>query len=372
MDQATAGQAPAAPAGHQSPAAANRLDLDIIGAVLGTDKSSVVRYSWDYLRHYDSLFHPFRDDAINVIEIGVAGGLSLRTWQWYFSAATIIGVDIEPTAKRFARGRARVEIGSQADVHFMRRLCRDYPPTIFIDDGSHLAEHNIVTFEEAFPRLLPGGLYVVEDLAFHLGRTASDWQSDTPRNAPEYFLDLARSCLARHNIPGAERVPKHLLSQVDSVTFINSAAIIRKRGARVGLDEAIEGAVKLIADAKLGAVACDRLALFIVKHGGTQAQAQAACEAAIEAGSRSLPLWCLYADTMLRAGRKREAAAALFKALANPEKDTPQRQAVAALLSETGLTQEVFRQVCGIVESEQGRLVAHPLRDVLHGLKALP
>jgi hypothetical protein len=61
----------------------------------------------------------------------------------------------------------------------------------------------------------------------------------------------------------------------------------------------------------------------------------------------------------------------ICQAIANPEKDTPQRRAAAALLADTGLTPEVFGQVCGIVESEQGRLASQPLRDSLHGFKAL-
>jgi hypothetical protein len=239
----------------------------MIGAILGTDKSSIVSQSWDYLRHYDSVFHPFRDDDINVIEVGVAGGHSLRLWQWYFSAARIIGVDIMPTAKRYAGGRATVEIGSQADVFFLRKLCKKYPPTIFIDDGSHLAQHNIITFEAVFPNLLAGGLYVVEDMALHLGTAAAAWQTDVPRDSPAYFLDLARSCLARHHMEGAERVPKHLIGMVDSVSFINSAAIIRKRGARAGLDEAIGEGASYLAAMKPAAEAYDRLALYVARHG---------------------------------------------------------------------------------------------------------
>jgi hypothetical protein len=360
---------PAARSGHHSPAAANRLDLDMIGAILGTDKSSIVSQSWDYLRHYDSVFHPFRDDDINVIEVGVAGGHSLRLWQWYFSAARIIGVDIMPTAKRYAGGRATVEIGSQADVFFLRKLCKKYPPTIFIDDGSHLAQHNIITFEAVFPNLLAGGLYVVEDMALHLGTAAAAWQTDVPRDSPAYFLDLARSCLARHHMEGAERVPKHLIGMVDSVSFINSAAIIRKRGARAGLDEAIGEGASYLAAMKPAAEAYDRLALYVARHGGTLRQVETACEAAIEAGSRALPLWCLYADTMLRTGRERDAAAALSKALAM--RDTPQRRAAAALLSETGLTQQAFRLVCDSVEAETGRRTPQQMLDVLHGFTAL-
>jgi len=53
-------------------------DLDIIGVLEGTDKSSSVSSAWDYLRHYQALFAPWRDQPINFIEIGVGRGASLN------------------------------------------------------------------------------------------------------------------------------------------------------------------------------------------------------------------------------------------------------------------------------------------------------
>jgi len=354
-----------------APASPGELDLDIIGAILGTDKSSIVTRCWDFLRHYDRIFQPFRHRDINVIEIGVAGGHSLRMWDWYFSAATIVGVDINPTARRHATGRAQVAIGSQADAHFLRKLMRAHPPTIFIDDGSHLAEHNIFTFEQVFPQMLPGGFYVVEDLGLHLGVSAADWQGAVPRDAPAYFLDLARSCVARRHIDGAEAVPKQLAGLVDSVSFINGAAIIRKRGPAAGLDSAIAAAEAYMSDAAPHVGALERIALYIVRHGGSAAQAEAACELAIEAGSRALPLWCLYADTLLRAGREREAAEALVTGLSMPEQETKRRLEAAAHLSASGMTREVYGLLRDILESELGRVAARPVLDVLRGFRAL-
>jgi hypothetical protein len=57
----------------------NMSELDVIGVMEGTDKSSVVGLACDYLRHYDELFQKWRRDDINIIEIGVLGGASLRT-----------------------------------------------------------------------------------------------------------------------------------------------------------------------------------------------------------------------------------------------------------------------------------------------------
>lgn len=133
-------------------------ELDVLGALNGTDKSSSVSFAWDYLRHYEELFGRWRHSEINVIEIGVLDGSSLRMWLQFFDLAKIIGIDIEPECRKFAQGRAVIKIGSQEDPGFLHGVAAEYPPTIVIDDGSHLAHHMIASFEALFPSLLPGGV----------------------------------------------------------------------------------------------------------------------------------------------------------------------------------------------------------------------
>jgi hypothetical protein len=95
------------------------LNLDQIGAIEGTDKSSNISYGWDYLRHYEEWFALWCDQDINVIEIGVLNGSSIGVWLTYFSRAQIIGVDINPPCARLARERVRIKIGSQDDPDFL-------------------------------------------------------------------------------------------------------------------------------------------------------------------------------------------------------------------------------------------------------------
>ena len=122
--------------------------LDALGVIGGTDKSSVAH---DYLRHYDRIFAQYRDEPINLIEIGVSRGASLHLWQEYFRAATVIGIDIRPQNKLYEQGRMIVEIGSQDDPEFLAHVCTKYPPTIIIDDGSHRADHVLFTLERYVP-----------------------------------------------------------------------------------------------------------------------------------------------------------------------------------------------------------------------------
>jgi hypothetical protein len=190
----------------------SRVDLDIVGALENADKSSCVRLSWDYLRHYEWMLTELRDAPINLIEIGVAGGPSMRIWRWFFSQAQIIGIDIDPNCKRHAGDRVQIEIGSQIDPVFLDRVCAENPPTVIVDDGSHIMEHMIFSFEHLFPKLLPGGIYIVEDFWGFIGVDAMEQSTEAGQNAPEYFLQVAllfRKKRGTVQVAGAAGDPGH-------------------------------------------------------------------------------------------------------------------------------------------------------------------
>ena len=48
-----------------------------------------------FIQLYDKYFTPYRDLEINILEIGVDNGDSLRIWREYFSKANICGIDID-------------------------------------------------------------------------------------------------------------------------------------------------------------------------------------------------------------------------------------------------------------------------------------
>jgi hypothetical protein len=283
------------------------LEMDVVGTIEGTDKSSANRSCWDYLRHYEAFFSAFRDQPINLLEVGVSGGPSLKLWKWYFPKAQIVGIDIKPECMEYAEDRVSIRIGSQADPAFLDEVCAETPPTIFIDDGSHQHEHNIYTFEHVFPQLLPGGLYIVEDLALHFNRDASRTPGPKTRNAPEYFLGMVRSRMARRPTGGVEAPGPRLFKMIDSVFVVNGAVIIRKRREARDVDLAVSIARKYITKHRMGALAHSRLAEYVLKHDGAPALAEAECEAALKKGGRTLPTLIALAMTLNRQNRHAQA-----------------------------------------------------------------
>ena len=129
--------------------------------------------------HLEPFFEPLRDKPIKLLEIGVGGGESIRTWLEYFSNAEVFGVDIvlntnewnRPGLVKGVKGlihRYTFTQGHQADValwdRFTTNICEQLD--IIIDDGSHYAIDMKNTFTCLWAHLRSGGLYVVEDLNF--------------------------------------------------------------------------------------------------------------------------------------------------------------------------------------------------------------
>lgn len=208
-------------------------DLDEIGVSQGTDKCFLRQ---DYLRHYARAFNHLRDQAFNLIEVGVLDGASMRVWEEYFPKATIVGIDIMPSAAHHASGRIKIEIGSQADPEFLSAICAKYPPLIFIDDGSHMADHVLFSFERVFPLLISGGCYVMEDLYFHADR-ALDRRVGSASRLPRDLLAEWGRRLVDDELPAhATSLEQYLHKSIDYIEMIRKAALIWKVASDVQPD----------------------------------------------------------------------------------------------------------------------------------------
>lgn len=133
-------------------------DLLALGIKHGTDK-----VGHEYLEHYATRFASLRNKPINMLEIGVEDGASLRMWRDWFSQARIYGVDVNPETI-FAEDRIEVFCGDQDDPTFLSDvLSRTGPLSIVVDDGSHKGRHHVTSFEMLWPHLENGGWYAIED-----------------------------------------------------------------------------------------------------------------------------------------------------------------------------------------------------------------
>jgi cephalosporin hydroxylase len=124
-------------------------------------------HKWE---HYFDIYHrhfaPYRGRPITVLEFGVSHGGSLQMWKHYFGPrARIIGVDINPKCAALAEPQIEIVIGDQEDRAFLRKLADEVGPVdVLIEDGGHTAGQQIATFEELWPQIVDGGVFLLEDV----------------------------------------------------------------------------------------------------------------------------------------------------------------------------------------------------------------
>ena len=121
-----------------------------------------------YIDAYDSLFSAFKDEPIQLMELGIASGASLLLWSQYFTKGIVTGLDIvEPVRKEYLQSLPNVHMlfGDAYDNDNAKYLVENLPKQdIFIVDGAHDIDNQIKAFHKYSKLVRPGGYYICEDL----------------------------------------------------------------------------------------------------------------------------------------------------------------------------------------------------------------
>lgn len=137
-------------------------ELECLALKYDTDK-----YSHGYCPHYERLLGDMRFLPITMIEIGVGGGCSLRMWSEWMPKALIYGFDVNGYTGE--QDKFEVITGDQGEPNDLEVLAKKTGRFhLVIDDGSHTAEDQQISFNNLWPKLVPQGWYVIED-SFGIG-----------------------------------------------------------------------------------------------------------------------------------------------------------------------------------------------------------
>ena len=118
-----------------------------------------------YFQVYEEIFKNYIGKKIIFAEVGVLGGGSLFMWKDYFGKdARIIGIDLNPEAKKWEKHGFEIFIGSQSDEKFWTNFYNKVGKIdILLDDGGHYNKQQIITLNSSIPNITDGGMIVVED-----------------------------------------------------------------------------------------------------------------------------------------------------------------------------------------------------------------
>jgi len=121
------------------------------------DKGTLHSYIDIYEKHMD------RKYGIDILEIGVQKGHSIKMWQDYFINSNVYGIDITLDNVIYD-GLKNVYVCDATSEDQLNSTFLDKKFDYVLDDGSHLIEHQIKSFDLLWPRIKSGGKYFIEDV----------------------------------------------------------------------------------------------------------------------------------------------------------------------------------------------------------------
>jgi demethylmacrocin O-methyltransferase len=209
-----------------------------------------------YTKHYQFHFKKFRFKRIRLFEIGVGGyhypnmgGNSLRMWKRYFPFGRIYSLDIYDKSFLEER-RIRIYQGSQVDEDVLIRIFNQIgEPDIIIDDGSHINEHVITTFQYLFPKLKIGGIYVIEDVqtSYWPDYGGDSHNLNNPSTIMNYFKNLT-DCTNYQEFLNADYKPSYYDENIVSIQFYHNLIFIYKGENNEGSNIDITNPESVLAD----------------------------------------------------------------------------------------------------------------------------
>jgi len=169
------------------------MTLHEIGLKYGTDKS----INHNFTPSYDFHLTHLKDQNINLLEIGISEGPSLKMWEEYFQNGLIIGVDI---LERSYMNTSRINtmIIDQEKPDELLSIPGEFD--IIIDDGGHTMFQQQLTLKTILgPKLKYGGIYILEDLHTSKDRYYGSHGSNNLNNTLNLLEDLKNGKLRENN-----------------------------------------------------------------------------------------------------------------------------------------------------------------------------
>ena len=175
-----------------------------------------------YTSLYDCLFRTMRTRDIALLEIGIGTmipgvqssmvgyalpgyepGGSLRAWRDYFSAGTIVGIDIQPDTQ-FVDDRIETALANSSDKAALDAVLGDRTFDIILDDGLHWDETQMQTLRNLWHRVRPGGFYVIEDIT-EWSRIPTEFRSQLSEitNGCPFFFSEKKNILVIGRLGGS-------------------------------------------------------------------------------------------------------------------------------------------------------------------------
>lgn len=165
-----------------------------------------------FIEHYDKLFNDISDDNLNIMEIGVFFGQSIKMWSDYFKNGIVYGLDtfegIQGNGLKFENADSfykewlnyensnikliKCDQSDETQLKEFRDKCINEGISfkIILDDGSHLMKDQQISFGILFELLEDNGYYIIEDSHSSDDLTGYDVKPDFSNSTKVCFLNF--------------------------------------------------------------------------------------------------------------------------------------------------------------------------------------
>tara|TARA_A100001015_G_C14853818_1_gene657580 strand:+ start:170 stop:970 length:801 start_codon:yes stop_codon:yes gene_type:complete len=174
----------------------------------------------NYFNIYDQLFKSYRGRKITFVEIGIFSGGSLFMWRNFFGKkANIIGIDLNPDAKKFEKYGFKIFIGDQSKKKFWDNFFNNVGKVdIILDDGGHTNYQQIITTNKCIPMIKDNGKLVIEDV--HTSFIKQNWYNPSKYSFINYSKKIVEDINTR--FPGLKKFNYSLKKYVYKIDFYES------------------------------------------------------------------------------------------------------------------------------------------------------
>jgi len=136
-------------------------NLDDAGYTYGTDKNTI----HDYINgFYESGLLPYKEKSLDILEIGIYFGASLKLWREYFPNAKIYGADIQNRVLPQYKNINNVEY-IFGDAYSQEFLNNELKFDVIIDDGPHTLQSQRDFIRKYHSKLKKDSIMIIEDIA---------------------------------------------------------------------------------------------------------------------------------------------------------------------------------------------------------------
>lgn len=187
--------------------------LEELGNKFNTDKA--------YNHKFCNFYEKFLNKNISKLwEIGIDQGASIKMWSDYYPNAQITGFDILDKSKINFNKNVIVKYLDQGNKEQLEKLANENKDIdIIVDDGSHIINHQIMTFEILFNSLKSGGQYVLEDL--HTSTNLyTGYNYKNNKGALQYLNDIIQNNIPE-NYPGQIKT-NEVIKQIKSIQIFSN------------------------------------------------------------------------------------------------------------------------------------------------------